>query len=237
MREECRASALADLFWPVVIPYPLDLEIFRPQPQTMALREFDFAEDRLLLLFGATGGLRNPRKGGDLLLRALTQLKILLPQALHDRVILGVFGDDAPPIPPPCPIPIRWLGVQNDPTRLALLYSAAHGFVMPSHQEPFGQVATESLACGTPVVAFAAGGVIDNVQPGINGFLAEPFDSESLARALASLLGLPQPSYEAMRASAALSVRPRLHGATIAAQLVSIYGDAIARHQQQKVRR
>jgi len=231
MLEECRASALADLFWPVVIPYPLDLEIFRPYPRRQALQEFGFPDDQLLLLFGASGGLSNPRKGGDLLLKAMAELAPLLPKALHDRVILGVFGGDAPAIPPSCPFQIRWLGVQHEPACLARLYSAAQCFVMPSRQEPFGQVATESLACGTPVVAFAVGGVIDNVQTRINGFLAEPFYPGSLARALASLLLLPQAFQEAMRVRAASSVRPRLHGSTIALQLMDVYGHAIARHQ------
>jgi glycosyltransferase involved in cell wall biosynthesis len=43
---------------------------------------------------------------------------------------------------------------------------------MASLQESFGQTVTESLACGTPVVAFDGGGPTDMVRPGVTGWLA-----------------------------------------------------------------
>ena len=49
---------------------------------------------------------------------------------------------------------------------LSTIYSAADVFVIPSLQESFGQTVIESLACGTPVVGFASGGIVDMVRPG-----------------------------------------------------------------------
>src|SRR6266853_5787855 len=46
----------------------------------------------------------------------------------------------------------------------------------------------ESLACGTPVAGFRIGGLPDLVQNGVNGFLAAPFDTAELARAIISVL-------------------------------------------------
>jgi glycosyltransferase involved in cell wall biosynthesis len=64
--------------------------------------------------------------------------------------------------------------------------------VVPSRQEAFGQTASEAHACGTPVVAFATGGLIDVVDHHITGALAEPFDSLSLAAEIRWVLEDPQ---------------------------------------------
>ena len=47
----------------------------------------------------------------------------------------------------------------------------------------------ESIACGTPVVAFAVGGVPELVRPGITGYLARPEHPQDLAEGVESLLG------------------------------------------------
>ncbi|GCE17492.1 hypothetical protein KDK_12920 [Dictyobacter kobayashii] len=54
---------------------------------------------------------------------------------------------------------------------MPLLYSAADVTVVPSYHETFGLAAVESLACGTPVVATRAGGLMTVVQHGETGFL------------------------------------------------------------------
>jgi glycosyltransferase involved in cell wall biosynthesis len=60
--------------------------------------------------------------------------------------------------------------------------------IVPSTQEAFGQTASESLACGTPVVAFAATGLKDIVTHKKNGYLAKPFQVDDLAQGIAWVL-------------------------------------------------
>ena len=64
----------------------------------------------------------------------------------------------------------------------------AHLFVSPTKAEAFGLVLLESMACGTPVVAFDVGGVPDLVRPGRRGYLAEAQSAEDLARGISTLL-------------------------------------------------
>ncbi|MGH9196338.1 MAG: glycosyltransferase, partial [Acidimicrobiia bacterium] len=51
--------------------------------------------------------------------------------------------------------------------------------------EPFGLVMTESMACGTPVVAFGYGSVPEIIEDGVTGFIADDLDEyvEKTARA------------------------------------------------------
>ncbi len=77
-------------------------------------------------------------------------------------------------------------GEMRDVT-LAQIYSEADIFVLPSRHEGYGMVFAEALARGIPVVACAAGAVIDTV-PANTGILVPPGDPGALADALRALL-------------------------------------------------
>ena len=71
---------------------------------------------------------------------------------------------------------------------LSFIYSAADVFVCPSLADNLPNTILESIACGTPVVAFAAGGIPDLVRPGITGLLAKTGDASELREAILRLL-------------------------------------------------
>ena len=85
-------------------------------------------------------------------------------------------------------MPVDFLGSFQDDLSLRVVYSAADVMVVPSIQEAFGQTASEAHACGTPVVGFANGGLLDIVEHQVTGYLAEPFDPLSLAFSIKNLL-------------------------------------------------
>jgi glycosyltransferase involved in cell wall biosynthesis len=67
----------------------------------------------------------------------------------------------------------------------------ASATVLPIHwDEPFGMVALESIACGTPVAAYRRGGLAEVVTEGRSGCLVPPDDEDALARAIGIAQGL-----------------------------------------------
>lgn len=72
--------------------------------------------------------------------------------------------------------------------RLALYYTAADVCVIPSHYEPFGLVAIEAMACGTPVVASAVGGLKFTVISEETGLLVPAQDISGFAGAIERIL-------------------------------------------------
>ncbi|GAA0263231.1 glycosyltransferase family 4 protein [Saccharothrix mutabilis subsp. mutabilis] len=71
---------------------------------------------------------------------------------------------------------------------LAGVLAAADAVVLPSRYEPFGIVALEAAAAGTPLVASTAGGLGEVVLDGVTGLSFAPGDVEALARAVRSVL-------------------------------------------------
>jgi glycosyltransferase involved in cell wall biosynthesis len=139
-------------------------------------------------MFGAIGGAADPRKGFDLLREALTFLKkaqAKVQAQATDSSLQGlelvIFGQHAPQAPEDLGFPVHYMGHVHDDVSLRLLYSAADVMVVPSRQEAFGQTASEALACGTPVAAFNATGLMDVLEHQVSGYLAKPFEAEDLA--------------------------------------------------------
>ncbi len=63
---------------------------------------------------------------------------------------------------------------------MPVIFSASDLYVMFSLAETFGQTALEASACAIPVVAFAAGGIVDIARNGVNAITIEDFSPETL---------------------------------------------------------
>ena len=80
------------------------------------------------------------------------------------------------------------MGTLSDDLSLAIVYSAADVFVLPSTQENLPNTVMEAIACGTPCVTFDIGGMPDMIEHQQNGYLAQPYKFEDLAQGIAWVL-------------------------------------------------
>ncbi len=181
-----RSSALFGEARCVVIPNGLDLERFRPAERAEARARLNLPGDRRLILFGGVHTVIDPNKGMALMADALRRLPALAPRLDADWV---VFGTEAGEALPDVPCPVRVVGRVADEASLAALYAAADVFVVPSLQENLPNTVMEAMACGTPCVAFDAGGLPDLIEHQRSGWLALPHQAEDLARGIVWVLG------------------------------------------------
>ncbi len=168
-----------------MIPYGLDTNIFKPHAKSTARELLGLPQKRKLVLFGADGGTKMPRKGFQYL---RTALENLVASGWADKVDLAIFGESKPTCPPDWGFNVHYLGRLNDDVTVALAYSAADVMIVPSIQEAFGQTISEAMACGTPVVGFAATGPLDIIEHKRSGYLAQPFEADDLADGIAWVL-------------------------------------------------
>ena len=156
------------------IPNPLDTSVFAPHDKSVARDLMKLPKHRKLVLFGALAGTDDTRKG-------FRELSSALECVDTDNTELVVFGSSQPQTPYKFKQKAHYLGHLHDNVSLRLLYNAADVMVVPSLQENLVQTAIESMACGTPVVAFGTTGLLDIVDHKENGYLAKPFITTDLA--------------------------------------------------------
>jgi glycosyltransferase involved in cell wall biosynthesis len=97
--------------------------------------------------------------------------------------------------------------------------------VVPSLQEAFGQTASESMACGTPVVAFGATGLLDIVDHKINGYLAKPFDTDDLKNGIEWVLNTP--NYDELCKNAREKVLREFDSKIVAKRHIELYEEVL----------
>ena len=178
-----------------VVPNGVDLDLFQP-----ADRRASGAESpgpRLLYV-----GNLLPVKGVDRLPDVMAQVRRSHPDARLDVVGDGPLRGALE----------RGLGAGDvvhgrlAPAQVARHMQAADALLVPSRAEGWGCVATEALACATPVVATRVGGLPEAVGPG--GQLVDPADdgySSRFAAAIEDVLADPPPPPVLTGAAAGLS--------------------------------
>ncbi|MGJ5631455.1 glycosyltransferase [Nostoc sp. CALU 1950] len=177
-----------------VIPCGINTEHFGSVSKEVARQQLGIAPDSQIILYV---GRFDPRKGVETLVRACANL---LPSAFH-LYLVGGSREDGADFKEQQRIEtlVNDLGLEAvtvftgriSQALLPAYYAAGDICVVPSYYEPFGLVAIEAMAAGTPVIASNVGGLQHTVVHGETGFLVPPRDSKALAIAIHSLLQNP----------------------------------------------
>jgi len=155
-----------------------------PEEARVKLRSTLGINSQPMILFA---GKLAPRKGVDILLRALPQVL----REMEVKLVLAGSGNqrDYQQLAEALGISdkLRFLGRVPDDT-LRLLFSSCDLFVLPSRLEGLGIVILEAMAAGKPVVATNVGGIPELIESGQNGILVETNNERELASAIVKVL-------------------------------------------------
>lgn len=94
---------------------------------------------------------------------------------------------------------IEYVGETKGQEKVNLLGNAKALIVPFEREEPFGMTLIESMSCGTPVIAYAAGAIPEIIINGSTGYEVPISDSEQLSRATLWLYSMPEKDYLKMR--------------------------------------
>jgi glycogen synthase len=191
-----------------VIPNGIDLLEYQPRVDPGALRRCGIDPHKPFILFV---GRITRQKGILHLVRAVPHIRaavqiVLCAGAADTAGLLEEISRRIAEAREKSRNEIIWIPEVVPKPEIISLYSAAKLFVCPSIYEPFGIINLEAMACGTPVVASAVGGIPEIVVPEETGLLVpyaaagegnpEPKDpdqfSRDLASAIDSLLDAPE---------------------------------------------
>jgi glycosyltransferase involved in cell wall biosynthesis len=197
----------------VVIPSFLPPEE-RGEPDASALARLP---DAPFILF--VGALL-PQKGIWPLLEAYPRLRAPAPPL----VLLGPSSYKSPTTFPPG---VVVLGAASHATVMAAWDRALFGVVPSVGAETFGNVATEAMSRGRPIVGSRLGGLLDIVVDGESGLLVTPSDAAALAAAMQRLVD--DPADRERLGEAARRRVERFSAASVVPQFEALYREVVAR--------
>ncbi|EKQ68065.1 glycosyltransferase [Leptolyngbyaceae cyanobacterium JSC-12] len=248
--EEALRTLVSDKGCIEVIPCGTDIDNFHAMPKTEARATLGFALDDAIVLYV---GRFDARKGIETLVRTCAKLKHGIEHQDHnsdgspssyslnpDKLRLVIVGGSDPDQADGLERErieklVVELGIAENTKfvgrvghdRLPLYYTAADVCVIPSHYEPFGLVAIEAMACGTPVIASAVGGLKFTVVPEETGLLVPPNDIDGFAHAIDRILS-DELWARKLRRQAPIRVQQNFSWSSVAAQLSHLYRRLLA---------
>jgi glycosyltransferase involved in cell wall biosynthesis len=202
----------------LTLPNPINTHIFRIFDNDISRELWNLPKDKKLVLFGANSATSDINKGFNELTEALYKLN-------NKNIEFVIFGSSKPKESQGFKFKTHYLGHLHDDVSLVTLYSAVDVMIVPSLQEAFGQTASESMACGTPVVAFGATGLLDIVDHKLNGYLAKPFDTTDLACGIDWILD--NEKYDELCVNARKKVLKEFDSVVVSKKYIELYKDIL----------
>ncbi|GAC1346768.1 MAG: glycogen synthase [Acetobacteraceae bacterium] len=227
-----------------VIHNGIDLDEYRPVEATDALPRYGVDRSRPYLLFV---GRITRQKGIMHLLRAIPlldpSLQVVLCAGSPDTPEIGREMEQEVAALAPKRDSVVWIRQMLSRQEAIQFYTHACVFCCPSVYEPFGIINLEAMACGTPVVASAVGGIPEVVVPEATGLLVDPglkpgsfdpTDPDAFAAGLAA--GINRLTRDpALRARFAVAGRERVRDHfswdAIAQRTADLYAAVLAGHR------
>ena len=174
----CKKSYLKDekIF---LIPNGIDIDVFYPRDKNEVRKKYGIPLDKNILMFSAHK-IDSPYKGVKYMLEALTRLKDT------EKYCLLTVGTHAKEIG--FPYEMINVGFVDDDNTMSELYAAADVFITTSMADNFPLTVLESMASGTPVLAFQTGGIPEAITEE-TGWIVKQGNSVALAEKIEDIFG------------------------------------------------
>lgn len=167
-----------------LIPNGVDTKVFYPKNKLQARKKLSLPIDKDILLFVASDMDKNAYKDYATIHRAIE----IVASKLGAREILFLALGSEQNAKQLGNLNIKYIPFQQDLKEVANYFRAADIYLHASKAETFGIVIVEALACGTPVIATAVGGIPEIIVDGKTGFLVTLGDEYEMAKSIILLL-------------------------------------------------
>lgn len=219
-------SALMKNFPVKVIPNCIDTHSWKKISQITARRLLNIPLDKKIILFGAIGGSKDPRKGFDLLEKAITH-----PSLKKSNIRYIIFGDSKTNKHENQTIAANYVGHLNE-EQLRLYLNSSDAVIIPSRKDNLPLIALEAQSCGIPIIAFNIGGMPDIIEHKKSGYLATPYFPSSLADGIQWIEKLSSLQMEDIRKYCRKNAQESYHDSIVGEQLLAAYAEVINKFQK-----
>lgn len=185
MYDRAKQSPLLSKFSLHLIPFGIDMNLFRHADITVAKARFGIPENSVVISFRSSpwGGYKGLDAQKAILAKVINAMKERICLLTCDQV--GHFKEFE------ARCDVVELGWVKDEATMAHFYQATDIFIMPSEQESFGIMAVEAMACGKPVIVFDGSALPDTVYAPQGGIAVPSGDIEAFSAKLLELIDQP----------------------------------------------
>lgn len=176
----------------------LNLDKYKEGDRCVIRDKYNISNDKnFVMLFGAQN-LNDPRKGFKYLFEAFKKFKQSLTYTEQTKILIITIGRNIEMIKDKLPFDYLHFGYVNS-QELPNIYSVADVFLSPSIDDAGPSMVNQSLACGTPVVAFEMGTALDCIKDKNTGYCANLRDSVDFANGIEKIFRMSNSEYNSMR--------------------------------------
>lgn len=169
-------------------------------------------------------GTFNAHKGIDVLLEAIEQLDN--SEVKFCFVGFGTMFKDIEKLSQKYDITIK---KNQSHQQLRKLYNQSKFLLLPSKYEGFGLVISESLFCGTPVIASKVGGTKEQIVDGYNGFFLKNITSDEIVKKIQQAVNIKKKEYNYL-VSNTKNVNKKYTLNYVCTELMRIYSELQSNH-------
>jgi glycosyltransferase involved in cell wall biosynthesis len=162
LMDKAKQSILAaSIIGAKVIPNGIDLSVYRPGDRSQARQILGIADGRKVFLVVGAAILRNPIKGFSTIKDAMVRLAASHTGSTLLLLVIGARAQDEQY----SGLEIRYVPYSKNDLEIARFYQAADVYIHGAIEDNFPTTILEAIACGTPVISTAAGGIPEQLKP------------------------------------------------------------------------